>query len=235
MGNYNNYICDNYYCHSVSFKPEWLSENSWTIKYKYLSIQNELKNSSESISDNLYEIIKPYIIEKGILKIKKSLKNNLLLSKKLLINFDELRNIIIPINFKYNLNNNSKINIYIIFSSNNLSNNFENNNEKDLLLNLDKESFYINLILLKRKFYLSNSFEQNIIKYNIKSNKIYSFITNIENNFNMLLINETINNIFDKKYLYNFTFNENKEYYINLYIKTENNLTNNEYIELNFE
>ena len=51
----------------------------------------------------------------------------------------------------------------------------------------------------------------------------------------MLLINETLNNIFDNKYLYNFIFNENQDYYINLYIKTENNLNNKEYIELNFE
>ena len=33
----------------------------------------------------------------------------------------------------------------------------------------------------------------------------------------------------------NFIFNENQDYYINLYIKTENNLNNKEYIELNFE
>ena len=221
MGNYNNYVCNNYYCHSVSFKPEWLSENSWTIKYKYLINEESLN--------------KPYTIDKGVLKIKNSFKNNLLLSKKLLINFDELRNIIIPINFKYYLNNHSKLSIYIIFSSNNLSDNFENNNEKDFLLNINKESFYINLILIKKKIFLSNSFDQNINKYNIKTNKIYSFTINVENNFNMLLINETINNIFDNKYLYNFIFNENQEYYINLYIKTENNLNNKEYIELNFE
>jgi hypothetical protein len=152
-----------------------------------------------------------------------------------MINFDEIRNIIIPINFKYHLNNDSKVSIYIIFSSNNLSENFENSNEKDLILNIDKESFYINLILLKKKIYLSNSFDSNIDKYGIKLDKIYSFIINIENNFNMLLINENLNNIFDKKILYNFTFNENKDYYINLYIKTENNLNNKEYIELNFE
>ena len=87
----------------------------------------------------------------------------------------------------------------------------------------------------KKKIFLSNSFEQNINKSNIKSNKIYSFILNIENNFNMLLINETLNNIFDNKYLYNFTFNENKDYYINLYIKTESDLNSKEFIELNFE
>lgn len=181
------------------------------------------------------EIKKPYLIEKGILKIKNSLKNNLLFTKKLFINFDDVRNIVIPINFKYKLYNDSKINIYIILSSKNLSENFENNNEKDLILNIDKDSFYVNLILYKKKIFLSNSFEQNINKSNIKSNKIYSFILNIENNFNMLLINETLNNIFDNKYLYNFTFNENKDYYINLYIKTESDLNSKEFIELNFE
>ena len=191
MGNYNNYVCNNYYCHSVSFKPEWLSESSWTIKYKYL-INNNTNNLSKDLSvdkelfsevktkENTLKDIKPYNIEKGVLKIKNSFKNNLLLSKKLLINFDELRNIIIPINFKYYLNNSSKISIYIIFSSNDLSNNFENNNEKDFILNMNKESFYINLILLKKSIFLSNSFDQNINKYKIKSNKIYSFTINVE-------------------------------------------------------
>jgi len=232
MGNYNNYICENYYCQSVSFKPEWLSENSWDIKYKYLK-SNYLDNEHEKIVDLI--INKPYTIEKGILKIKNVLKNNLLFSKKLFINFEDVKNILVPINFKYNLSKNSKINIYIIFSSNNLTNNFENNNEKELILNLDKDCFYINLILYKKYIYLSNSFEQNIIKNSIKNNKIYSFIINIENNFNMLLINENLNNIFDKKFLYNFSFIENKDYYINLYIKIENDLKSNEYIELNFE
>ena len=214
----NNFICENYYCQSVSFKPEWLSENSWTIKYKYIKEEN---------------INKPYIIEKGILKIKNIHAHNILFSKKLFVNFDDIRNIIIPINFKYHLEGNSKISFYIIISPNNLSDNFENN--RDLIVELNKNSFYINLILYKKSIYLSNSFEQDIIKNKIKSNKIYSFIANIENNFNMLLINETLNNIFDKKFLYNFNFSENNEYYINLYIKIENDLNNKEYIELNFE
>ena len=47
--NYNNFICENYYCQSVSFKPEWFSETTWTINY----VCNK----------------KPYIIDKGILKI----------------------------------------------------------------------------------------------------------------------------------------------------------------------
>ena len=29
--NYNNFMCENYYCQSVSYKPEWFSENSWNI------------------------------------------------------------------------------------------------------------------------------------------------------------------------------------------------------------
>ena len=89
-------LCENYYCHHISFKPEWLSENSWNIEYN---------------NDN-----KPYIIEKGILKIKNFHAFDLLLSKKILIHFDKIS---IPINFKYNINEN--INLLIIFSKIELS------------------------------------------------------------------------------------------------------------------
>ena len=64
--NYNNFICDNYYCQSVSFKPEWLSEASWSITYNY------------------QDSIKPYIIDKGILKINHVYNFDILFSKKLL-------------------------------------------------------------------------------------------------------------------------------------------------------
>ncbi len=232
--NYNNFICENYYCQSVSFKPEWLSENSWTIKYKYISnnkqiIEKEYKDEYDN-ENNIRDETKPYIINKGILKIKNSKKNFLLLSKKLLINFDEIKNIVIPINFKFNLNKTSKISLYIIISSKNLCDIFD----KDFL-SLSDELFYINLIFSKKKISLSNSFQTDLYKNYIKHNKIYLFNITIENNFNMILINETINGILDKQLLCNFSFIQNTDYYINLFVRTENDLNENEYIELNFE
>jgi len=212
--NYNNYICENYYCQSVSFKPEWLSENSWNINYKYLYDDYNLK--------------KPYTIDKGILKIKDVSKNNILLSKRMFVNFSDIKNISIPINFRYNLNNNSKISLYILLSDNELL----LNTDKDIIFN---NLFFINLIFTKKYIYISNSFNTHIIKKKIKSNKINIFDINIENNYNMLLITEKLLSVFEEKYLCNFSFDENKEYYLHLYIKNENDLYNNQFIELNFE
>ena len=77
-----NFQCNNYYCQNVSFKPEWLSESAWEITFNHNQI-------------------KPYIIDKGILKINNVNKFKLLLTKKLILYFNEVRNISIPINFKY--------------------------------------------------------------------------------------------------------------------------------------
>ena len=132
--NYKDLTCDNYYCQSVSFKPEWFSESAWVIEYE----KNE-KNE------------KPYIIDKGILKIRsieiEKIDNSnfeLLLSKKLLINFNDIRNITIPINFRYKLDN--EVDILIIFSNSLLS----LKNIKDLN-SLSNDMFFINLKLSKKK------------------------------------------------------------------------------------
>ena len=213
--NYNNFICDNYYCQSVSFKPEWFSESSWNIQHKYYN--------------NINDSNKPYIIDKGILKIKNTPSFELLLSKKLLINFNEVKNISVPINFKYNLEN--EVNLSIIFSNKPLS--LENMNNEQL--------FFINLNFTKKKINIYRSFDNNIIKKKIKSTKINTFDINIENNFQILLITEKLYNnnikaLYEGKYLKNFNYDENMELYLNFYIKCKDELINkNEYIELNFE
>ena len=108
--NYKNIICDNYYCQSVSFKPEWFSESSWTIDYKY-NIVDSRKNISNDNTKNVIikdiqiddeninsnNLQKPYFIDKGILKINNVPSFDLLLSKKLLIDFNEIKYISIPI------------------------------------------------------------------------------------------------------------------------------------------
>ena len=67
----NHFACNNYYCGDITFKPEWFSENSWKIEY---NIEH-----------------KPYIIDKGLLKISNTSMFHLLLTKKLLIDFKETR------------------------------------------------------------------------------------------------------------------------------------------------
>ena len=158
--NYKNFVCDNYYCQSVSFKPEWLSENSWKINYKY-------KNKDDNN--------KPYVIDKGILKITDVDEFSILLSKKLLIDLNNFKNIVIPINFKYFLKNNNNIDIFFVFS--NIELELENINE---LINTDN-TFYIHMNTTKNKVCIYRSFDSKIITKKIKSKKINTLMFVIEN------------------------------------------------------
>jgi len=218
--NYNNFICENYYCQSVSFKPEWFSETTWTINY--------LSNK------------KPYVIDKGILKIIEATPSQIMLSKKLLINFNEIRNISIPIIFKYNLLklDSNNIDIFILFSNrilniddmNNL-NKQKDDNEDSLL---PSSLFYIHLNLLKNIVYINHSFDTKIIKKKIKSKKSNVYDITLENNHEMLLLTEKISKSNEEKYIINYSITEDKEYYLNIFIKN-NGLKKKEFIELAFE
>lgn len=210
MGNLN-FICDNYYCQSISFKPEWLSESTWNITFKY-----DLQN-------------KPYLIDKGILKIEGVNKFELLLSKKLLIDLNEIKNISIPINFKYDLNSKNKLDLFIIFSNKLLT---VDNIKEELL---SKNVFFICINLLKNKINIYRSFNDKIITKKIKSKNINTFDLNIENNFKILLVTEKIINIYEEKHLNMNNFDNYEELYLNLYIKNDNSLIKKEFIELNFE
>ena len=253
--NYKNFVCDNYYCQSVSFKPEWFSENSWKIDFNYFddslndvtnidtyiytSTDTDIYNNSielpiqHDIIDNSINK-KPYIIDKGILKIKDVPRFQLLLSKKLLVNFKETKNISIPINFRYDIE--SKIDIFIMLSNYQIT--LENINNLDLQNN---NSFFVNLTLLKKKIFISHSFTDKIIKRNINPSKISTFSIDLTNNFSLLLIEEKLfnNNIKKKykgKYLKMFKTDENDNIYLTLFIKPSSDLfLKNEFIELNFE
>jgi len=218
--NYNNFICENYYCQSVSFKPEWFSETTWTINY----VCNK----------------KPYIIDKGILKIVESTPSQIMLSKKLLINFNEIRNISIPIIFKYNLlkSDSNNIDIFIIFSNKILNIDDMNNlnKQKDDNENAQSSSalFYIHLNLLRNIVYINHSFDTKIVKKKIKSKKANIYDITLENNFEMLLLTEKISKLNDEKYIINYSFTEDKEYYLNIFVKN-NGIKKKEFIELAFE
>ena len=207
-----NFQCNNYYCQNVSFKPEWLSESAWEITFNHNQI-------------------KPYIIDKGILKINNVNKFKLLLTKKLILDFNEVRNISIPINFKYKINKQNYVDIFLIFSNN------PTNIEK-----IDKDMstdnlFFIKLKLIKNNITICRSFNDKIINKRLKTDKINSFIVTIENNFKFLLVteklyNNNIINIYEDKYLNNITFTD---IYLSLYIVNKNELIEKEFIELNFE
>lgn len=217
--NYNNFICENYYCQSVSFKPEWLSESTWNITYNYLEEE---------------KIKKPYLIDKGILKISNVNKFELLFSKKLLIDFNQIRNISIPINFKYYLTNNNSIDIFFIFSNNQ----FELNNLNSLNTN-DNNLFFIKLNFIANKINIFRSFNEKIFTKKIKFKKINTFIISLENNFKILLVNEKLYNnkfkiLYDEKHLNN-NFDNYDDFYLNLYIRSKNGFLKKDFIELNFE
>jgi hypothetical protein len=199
------------------------------------TIENTLSSDS-TFKKNVTEIFKnkPYIIDKGILKIKNVQKFDLLLSKKLLIDFEEIDKISIPINFKYDIE--TRIDFYIIFS--NYIVNLDNINN----LNLSNDNaFYINLTFLKKKIFISHSFNDKIIKKSINPNKINTFHLNLINNFNLLLIeeklyNNNINKIFSEKYFKMFNCDHSNNIYLNLFIKPKTNIClENEFLELNFE
>lgn len=214
--NYNNFICDNYYCQSVSFKPEWLSETSWDISYNYK------------------ESVKPYIIDKGILKINNVNKFDIFFSKKLLIDFNDVKYLSIPINFSYNINKNNNVDIYIIFSNKKLLLEDINN------LKANDDLFFINLNVNRNKLFISRSFNDKIINKKIKSKKVNTFNIIIENNLKVLMIteklfNNNIKNIYEEKYINNYNFQNYNSLYLTLYINSKKGLLPNEFIQLNFE
>jgi hypothetical protein len=229
--NYQNIICDNYYCQSVSFKPEWFSESSWNIDYKYIKTPED----PNSEKDNIINLKKPFFIDKGILKIINVPFFDMILSKKLLIDLNEIKYITIPINFRYYINNDNEYNIYIIFSNKLLLlNNIDNLNI------INDDFFYINLKLYKKNCLIFRSFNDTIIKKKINSKKINTFSINLENNLKIILISEKLynnnkKNIYENKYLNHCNFDIQNNFFLNILIKTKKNLMYNEYIELNFE
>lgn len=268
--NYQNLMCENYYCQSVSFKPEWFSETSWTIDYKInneslsdlgeitrslitqTNVYNSSKISYEEEAITVAAEIKPYTINKGILIIKNTPKFDLILSKKLLLDFNEQVNFSIPINFKYHLKN--PLNIYIIFSETNLD-----------LKNINQSLFYKHLKIFKKNIFIKNETygENNAISKKIKYNKYHKFEMILENDNNSIIIDESLyykkKKYYNKKYVKILEYNNNteKNLYLSIFIQSEHNIgvfpnliepslnpskaflipvkNNKEYIELSFD
>jgi len=223
-----NLSCQNYYCQDISFKPEWFSENSWNIEYKYSNLHND--------SNEIIQL--PYYINKGILKINEAKEFRLIISKKLLINFYVSKYITIPFNFNYNILSNStnstKINIYLIFSTDNISINYNpiNNAIKNDLPKL----FFINIILEKNKMLLKNSFSENTIKKKIKPDTINNITFDLENTINFLYIKQhMISHDIDEKYFIDNIFDENESIYLSILIESNKDLNKSEFLNISFD
>ncbi len=213
-----NLSCQNYYCQDISFKPEWFSDKSWNIEY----------------NNNI--IKPPYYIDKGVLKINNTSEFKLLLSKELLIDFEIEKYITIPFNFNYNiLSNISKINIYLIFSTENISIKY-NNNINEYIDNKLNKLFYINIILEKNKMLLKHSFSENIIKKKIKSDTNNNITYNLENTIKFIYIKEyIISHDINEKYFIDNIFNENEQIYLNILIESNKGFNESEYLNINFD
>ena len=213
-----NIACSNYYFQEVSFKPEWFSQNSWNIDYNYLiKKEGETKN--------------PYLIDKGIIILKNTDIFKLLISKKLLIDLSVSNTINIPLNFIYNINKKLKINMFIIFSKDNIKlndildidldkNNFKNNQFK---LNNKNKLFYSKINFDKNKLTISNSFSNDSFQNNIKSNENNKFLISLENNIDLLLIHNKL--FLNKTYEDDNFDNCDEKYVISNIFGNENNST----------
>jgi hypothetical protein len=208
-----NIVCDNYYCHSVSYKPEWFSESTWNIDY---------------LSDNQK---KPFTIDKGVLKIKDTSIFNMILSKKIFMDIDEIKEIHIPLHFKYNILKDHCIYISILFSNTLLL-----LNDIDITDTHTLNFFSINLILLPNRLMIKNSFDERI-----NMNTLNTYIVTMENNLDFILIHEKLytdrykNIAYENKYLESSTIQFSDNLFLSIYIKTNNHLSAEEYIELHFE
>jgi hypothetical protein len=244
-----NIACSNYYFEEISLKPEWFSENSWNIEYKYTNeITNEITNENNP----------PYIINKGVLTFNNANKFNLLISKKLLVNLSTLNSITIPLQFVYNIHKELNINMFIIFSKNNIKidddilnfdffKTYKNGNKylaHDKITN--NKLYFTNINLKKNNFKILNSYSNDIIKYKLTDNCTNKYTILLENNTNLLLIKNKLSiiNNFDKtiinknnndqKYVVSNIFgNDNdSDIYLSIYIYSNTNFKKNDFFKL---
>jgi hypothetical protein len=215
----NNFVCENYYCESISLKPEWFSENSWDITYDYF--------------DNKNNNLKPYNIEKGIIKISNTPAFRLVISKKLHIDLNYLESIKIPIRFKCNLNSD----LYILAIISNQIYNLDRINTINEIKSNSDELFYYQIKLNNKKITLNRSYDNKFISKKIKADLPYIYNIELNSNNNFFKINEMLVNNNKKKMINHdsikFFYNENM--YLTIYIYSRDDITNNEYIELNFD
>ena len=217
----NNFVCENYYCQDIILKPEWFSENSWNITYNYFNENFEFK---------------PYIIDKGMIKLKGTPKFNLLISKKLNINLQNVDNFIIPIHFNFYIEN--YLSMIIILSNDELNlNNISSINE---LIITNNNLFYFKVNLNKKKIIITRSYDDKIFKIkDIKSNLNNYYNIELKNNNNSFSINEKFYKNNKEIFNYNSSNNFNKysdNIYLSVFLCSKNEMINkNEYLNINFE
>jgi transcriptional regulator CtsR len=260
-----NIACNNYYFEEILLKPEWFSDNSWNIQYKYMN-ENTNKITNEITNENTYEIINeisneniinkpPYTISKGVLTFNNANQFNLLISKKLLVNLSILNSITIPLHFFYSINKELNINMFIIFSKNNIEfddilnfdffKNTDDSNEHFIKYNKKNKLYFTNIILKKNNFKILNSYSNDIIKYKLDENCINKYTIFLENNIDLLLIKnklsvinnydkKTINDNNEKKYVIPNIFGNNNDsnIYLSIYIYSNTDFKKNDFFKL---
>jgi hypothetical protein len=214
----NNFVCENYYCQDIILKPEWFSENSWNITYNYFNEKFDFK---------------PYIIDKGMIKLKGTPKFNLLISKKLNINLQNVENFIIPIHFNFYIENYLSMIIILSYDELNI------NNINELISNNDT-LFYFKINLNKKKIIITRSYDDNIYKIKgVKTNLDNYYNIELKNNNNSFSINEKFYK--NNKEIFNYnssnTFNKYSDnIYLSVFLCSKNEMINkNEYLNINFE
>jgi len=188
-----NIMCENYYCQSLSYKPEWFSDSSWNIDY----------------DEN---IVKPYKIEKGTFILNNS--NNVVLSKKLLVDFNEINKISIPLQFKYSTCDKIQVTLYF-FNKLLFLKDINDINE------IDKKSiFYIKLELKNNKIDIFNSIQKKNISTMINSDNLYCLDIEFENNNPLFKIKEEIKSLHDIFYKEKYTTTLFNDLCLNIHIQT---------------
>ncbi len=162
----NHLQCSNYYCQSVVLKPDWISENCWTINYKYFADGCEDGSENNSILKTDKDVcLKPYSIDRGVIHFDGKKSFLFLCSKECSLTYENFENIHIPIYISGKMNslskNNWKLNIFVGFKNICLSD-FES---KDSLNNFKNSFIGIQLEHLKKKCFLSHSFNNTIQKW----------------------------------------------------------------------
>lgn len=172
----NHLQCSNYYCQSVVLKPDWISENCWSINHKFVG-EKGFKVVSE----------KPYVIDRGVIHFSGKHSFKFLCSKECSLTYGDFENIHIPIYLSGKLHilskNHWKINILFGFNNISLDDCSLLLNSENKMNSLSSSFIGIQLDFLKKKYYLSHSFDKKTVKTKWDNNHSIYFPLKIERIF----------------------------------------------------
>ncbi len=195
----NNFSCNEFYCQNIEYKPEWFSENNYSFLFN---------NQNNNVNNNNNNNIKPYKIDKGIITLNFNNSFQLLISKKIDLENNNINEFILPINFSINLP--LELSFFIIFSEFELKNDFINNNLNLNYFQNNNNIFYIKINYQNNNILININNSNKKYKGKIKNNKKYKLNINYLNNNNL-----------------NLSFNSSSKKIFNDYFFENNNIDNN--------